>query len=115
MATPKLPPAKQMFADCFDANGEVKSAKQLVQRRQEFIEAMNKSTYDGLTGRTWIESQTEDGTPLVKSRDTAATELHDSAVRSGFAKAANSFNYSPPSGGYGQLIKEWTSNFGVAA
>ena len=77
---PKLPPSKQMFSDCFDANGECKSPKALVQRRQEFIDAMSKSTYDGLTGRTYMEGESDDGTPLVKSRATVAAGLRESAV-----------------------------------
>ncbi len=111
---PKLPPSKQMFSDCFDANGECKSPKALVQRRQEFIDAMSKSTYDGLTGRTYMEGESDDGTPLVKSRATVAAGLRESAVRGGFAKSANVFNYNESQSGYGPLVKEWTS-FGVAA
>ena len=76
---PKLPPSKQMFSDCFDANGECKSPKALVQRRQEFIDAMSKSTYDGLTGRTYMEGESDDGTPLVKSRATVAAGLRKSS------------------------------------
>ena len=74
---PKLPPSKQMFSDCFDANGECKSPKALVQRRQKFIDAMSKSTYDGLTGRTYMEGESDDGTPLVKSRATVAAGLRE--------------------------------------
>jgi hypothetical protein len=98
-----------MFADCFDADGEVKNPKQLAQRHRDFVDAMSKSTYNGLTGRTWIDSETDTGTPLIKSRESAAAELRESATRAGFAKSAQAFNYSSPSNaGYGQLVKEWT-------
>jgi len=97
-----------MFSDLYNSDGELKSAKALVNRREEFINAMSKATYNGLTGRTVIEGESVDSTPLVKSRDTAAAELRASASRFGFAKAANAFNYSQADGDYGQMVKEWT-------
>jgi hypothetical protein len=110
MARPvTLPPSKLLFSDLFDENtGECKSPKQLVQRREEFIEAVSKSTYDGLTGRTFIDGESADGVPLAKNRATVAAELRESARRGGFSKSANVFNYSEPQTGYGELLKEWT-------
>lgn len=69
---------------------------------------MQKATYDGLTRRTWIDGESVDGTPLLKSRDTAAAELREGASRAGFGKSAGGFNYSSPDSGYGEMIKEWT-------
>jgi len=104
-----MPPARQMFSDLYDADGEVKSSKALINRREEFINAMSKATYDGLTGRTFFDGETVDSTPLVKSREAAAAELRESATRSGFAKSAGAFDYNPGrSYGYGPIVKEWT-------
>jgi hypothetical protein len=103
-----MPPARQLFADLYDADGDLKSNRALVSRHEELVNAMSKATYDGLTGRTWIEGEAADNTPLIKSRATAAAELRESATRSGFAKSANVFNYSDRGSGYTQLVKEWT-------
>ena len=95
-----LPPAKQMFADA-------DSPRELVERREELVEAMTKATVAGLTGETtWgIADPNMLGNPVPpvvtnpakRGATSAAIEQYELAKSTEAAPAA-----------WDRLSKEWT-------
>ncbi len=104
-----IPPSREMFSDLFDENGKVTDSRELASRSEAFKDAMSKSVYEGVTGRTFIDGEVA-GAPLAKSRATAAQDLREASERAGFRKAAGMYPTSMVGdrGNYGSLLKEWS-------